>query len=79
MTKQRNPLCGFPYEDRVTKIHRTGDGLTLIRGSSHIFVPRGDPKFVRLIGYLGIKEGEMAWLPYKLARHTLDILKDNHE
>lgn len=70
----RNPLIGFPYRNRVVKAHRTSDGLTIIRGAERIFLERGDPKFVRIIGYLGIKEGESAWVQLNKIEHVLEIL-----
>lgn len=70
----RNPLIGFPYRNRVVKAHRTSDGLTIIRGAERIFLERGDPKFVRIIGYLGIKEGESAWLRPDALPHVMEIL-----
>lgn len=72
-TKRRR----LPLDKRLIKAHRTSKGLTIIRGSERTFVQWGSPTFVRLIGYLGIKEDEMVWIPVDSFGHMQEIL--SHE
>ncbi|MNL02566.1 hypothetical protein D3C87_1230760 [compost metagenome] len=71
-----NPLIGLKKRNRIIRAHRTSKGVSVVfmLGGKTVFLEHSDPRFVRLIGYLGIKEGESAWVQLNKIEHVLEIL-----